>query len=100
MRCRHELPQLLQQRLAAHIKWNESAWGRLVQCVVGLCLPNGLLLGQVWDYDRDLPLVKAEASKVLGAVLQPQEYELEEYVQADGSFKEGQGKIVHRLYLT
>ena len=53
---------------------------------------------QKWDMDRDVVLLRDEVANVLAsAALRPAEYELQEAVQADGSFSTG--KVLLRLYL-
>jgi hypothetical protein len=75
-------------KIASEVKWNESGWGTFKQFTFGLLLPAGLLLGNVFDLDRDSTVLKGEVAAVLSTVFSSSEYRIVESI-GEGKFKNG-----------
>lgn len=93
---RHPLSETLQKRIRAH-EGNRSKRGFCCQLVIGLCLPAGLLTQGEWDYDRDMDVLRKEASAVLSTSLHPTSYELLEHIDSEAAF--AGGKVLFNVYV-
>jgi len=92
---RHPLSDELKSKIESQINFQESKFGFWKQFLFGLLLPSGLLLGNCFDLDRDMPLLRDEISQILSTVFAPQEYKMVEYV-TEGKYKDG--KILYKIH--
>lgn len=91
----HPLPPRLRARIKAEVRWSEGYWGRCFQLTFGICCPTGLLLGECFELERDVPLLRASvANALIAAGMPPGSFELEDHT-AEGSFTEG--RVLLRL---